>query len=100
MTRSTAEIEADIAAELEFKKAKFMIPSTARGDKAAAARMERDLDPEIRRLEERLLRAKALRKMTSTVFANAERSIALTSRELTRRIGLAPAQGRQQWTSR
>jgi hypothetical protein len=38
--------------------------------------------------------AKAYRKLLSSLFANVERSSANVSRELTRRVGMAPKEGR------
>ena len=95
-----AEVDEDDAeAALKVAESKYMIKNTERGDKVTVVRAERDTDPEVQALSFEVLRCKAFRKMTATLFSNTERSTFLLSRELSRRTGLAPALGRQHRTS-
>lgn len=90
-----AEIEEeDAEAALRFAQAKYYIEGTERGEKVTRVRAERDSDPEVIKLSDELRAKKASRKLVTTLLANIERSTFLVSRELTRRVGLAPAQGR------
>lgn len=92
-----ADIEEDDAeAALTTASAKYMILNapTGRDDKVTIIRAQRDADPEVVALSQKVREAKAFRKMVTTIFTNLERSTAAISRELSRRIGLAPAQGR------
>jgi hypothetical protein len=57
-------------------------------------RAERDTDPEVMAAQARYDQAKARRKMTGVLCGNMERGAALLSRELTRRVGRAPVEGR------
>ena len=63
-------------------------------DKVTYARAERDADPEMVRLRRRFEEAKAYRKMLGVLCGNMERGAALLSRELTRRVGRTPVEGR------
>jgi hypothetical protein len=63
-------------------------------DKVTFARAERDADPEMVRLRREFEQAKAYRKMLGVMSNNMERGAALLSRELTRRVGRAPVEGR------
>lgn len=94
-----AEIDEDDAeAQLKVAEAKYMVVNTGRGEKVTVVRAERYTDPEVAVLSKEQLRCKAFRKMTATLMANTERSTFLLSRELSKRTGLAPANGRTQWT--
>jgi hypothetical protein len=57
-------------------------------------RAERDMDPEVQAARSRFDQAKAQRKMLTVLCSNMERGAALLSRELTRRVGRAPVEGR------
>lgn len=90
-----ADIEEDeAAAALKVAEAKYMVLNTETGDKVTVVRAEREVDPEVRELAEVLARKTALRKMLATLLGNIERSTNTTSRELTRRVGLAGPSGR------
>lgn len=63
-------------------------------------RAERDTDPEVMAARSRFDQAKARRKMLGVLCGNMERAAALLSRELTRRVGRAPVEGRAaSWTT-
>lgn len=93
-----ADIEEDEAeAALAVESAKYVIRSMSE-EKITMARLLRDADTEIAELSAKVRQAKAFRKMVTTLFNNTERSANLVSRELSRRIGLAPGQGRSNRT--
>lgn len=58
------------------------------------ARAERDMDPEVIAARNEHDEAKARRKLLGVLSNNMERGAALLSRELTRRVGRAPVEGR------
>lgn len=90
--------EDDAQARLKMSESMFIVRNVGPGEPGIMrAQRERDLDPEVMRLRNEVLYCHAKVKITSTLFENTERSIALISRELSRRIGLAPAQGRTAW---
>lgn len=91
-----AEIEEDeVESQLSFEESKYIVLNTpADGKGVVRAAKERRITPEVNRLRALVLETKALRKMTETLYANMERATFVLSRELSRRIGLAPAQGR------
>jgi hypothetical protein len=81
-------------------EAKYIVLNVGKGEAGIQrANKERDIDTEVIGLREKVLQAKALRKMLITVFTNIDRSMFVVSRDLSRRIGLAKPQGRQQWTA-
>jgi hypothetical protein len=57
-------------------------------------RAERDTDPEVMAAQAAFSQMKARRKMMGVLCGNMERGAALLSRELSRRIGRAPVEGR------
>lgn len=58
------------------------------------ARAERDMDPEVIAARNAHDEAKARRKLLGVLSNNMERGASLLSRELTRRVGRAPIEGR------
>jgi hypothetical protein len=63
-------------------------------DKVTFARAERDTDPEIVIARQRVTTAWSRRKVLMVLCGNMERDASLLSRELSRRIGRAPVEGR------
>lgn len=99
LTRAVVE-EDDAEADLEIEEAKFIVLNTEAGKPGVQrATKERRVDQQVNVLRARVLEKKALRKMIETLFNNMERSTFALSRELSRRIGLAPAQGRMNRTT-
>lgn len=96
-----AEVQEDDAeAKLKVMEAKYIVSNTERGERGIQrAGKERDVDPQVIEQRDEVLRAKALRKMMQTMFGNTERSTALASRELTRRVGLGSPQRTRSWTA-
>jgi len=87
--KADAEIEeARAESRLRFTQATKLVESwstaTAK-DRVTVAKAERDTDPEVERAEQKLLRAKAERKMYTVTYDNCERCSNLISREVTRR---------------
>lgn len=63
-------------------------------------RAERDTDSEVMAAKSAFNEAKARRKMMGVLCGNMDRGAALLSRELSRRIGRAPVEGRAaSWTT-
>lgn len=62
--------------------------------KVTVARAEAHLHPDFLAARDRFDQAKARRKMLAVLSTNMERAAALLSRELSRRIGRAPVEGR------
>jgi hypothetical protein len=92
--------EEEAEASLRVAEAKYIVLNVGKGEAGIQrANKERDIDTEVIGLREKVLQAKALRKMLITVFTNIDRSMFVVSRDLSRRIGLAKPQGRQQWTA-
>jgi hypothetical protein len=94
-----AEIEEDRAAHnLKITEAKTMIDQWSektKGDTVTLAKARRDTDPAVVSCQEEYLRARAYRKLVESVFERCERGAQVLSRELSRRIGLAPKEMRQ-----
>lgn len=87
--------EEDAEGDLRVAEARFIISKMEIDDeKITTARLQRDSNPEVIRLQKELRRRRAVRKMLITYFTNYERSAAVLSRELTRRTGLAPWENR------
>lgn len=63
-------------------------------DKVTFARAERDLDPTVIAARQKFETVKAKRKIFMVMCGNMDRGAALLSRELSRRIGRAPVEGR------
>lgn len=88
--------EDDAEAILKVVESKYVVANTTAGERGLQrALRERDLDDEVIKSRDKVRALHTRVKMTRTLFENTERSIALVSRELSRRIGLAPMQGRQ-----
>ena len=63
--------------------------------KVTETRAAIDASPEMERARQNVLNVYAKRKMTQVIFTNCERTAALISRELSRRIGRDPLERRQ-----
>jgi len=101
--RVTSEIE-EANAETDLKVLEAVsLASGWEGPKESritVLRAERDMDPEVMAARSRFDQAKARRKMMGVLCGNMERGAALLSRELSRRIGRAPVEGRAAgWTT-
>jgi hypothetical protein len=101
--RVAAEIE-EATAETELKVLEAVgLTAGWEGPKESRVtivRAERDMDPEVVAARSRFDQAKARRKMLAVLCGNMERAAALLSRELTRRVGRAPVEGRLAgWTT-
>jgi hypothetical protein len=68
---------------------------TAKGDTVTLAKARRDVDPEVIEQQEEHLNSRAYRKMVDAVFERCERGAQVLSRELSRRISIAPQERRQ-----
>lgn len=88
-------MEEDAEGDLKVAEAKFVISKMETNEeKITTARLLRDSDPAVVRLQKELRRRRAVRKLLTTYFGNFERSASVLSRELTRRTGLAAHEGR------
>jgi hypothetical protein len=67
----------------------------AKGDTVTLAKARRDVDTEVVSTQDIYLEARAFRKLTESVFERCERGAQVISRELSRRISLAPQERRQ-----
>lgn len=67
----------------------------AKGDTVTLAKARRDVDTEVVSTQDTYLEARAFRKLTESVFERCERGAQVISRELSRRISLAPQERRQ-----
>lgn len=94
-----AEIAEDRTAHiLKVTESKAIIgqwSDKVKGDTVTLAKARRDVDPEVLLAQDSHLEARAVRKLTESVFDRCERSAQVLSRELSRRIGLAPKEYRQ-----
>lgn len=94
-----AEIAEDRTANnLKIVEAETMINqwgAGAKGDTVTLAKARRDVDPNVVQAQEEHLNARAYRKLVDSVFDRCERGAQVLSRELSRRIGLAPKEARQ-----
>jgi len=99
-----AEVEEEkTEAALEFFKAKGMALNWdmdgKKDKKVTVARARMLASPEYQKLQSDYLTAYARRKMTAAICAGCERSAAIMSRELSRRIGAAGGERRaSRWT--
>lgn len=93
------EIEEDRTAHnLKLCEAKAIITQWSdkvKGDTVTLAKARRDVDPAVVEAQEEHLQVRAVRKLTESVFDRCERSAQVLSRELSRRISLAPKENRQ-----
>lgn len=94
-----AEIAEDRKAHiLKVTEAKTIILQTSdkmKGDTVTLAKARRDIDPMVLEAQDDYLEARAYRKLVESVFERCERGAQVLSRELSRRIGLAPKESRQ-----
>ena len=101
--RVTVEIEeANAETDLKLLEATSMAAGWEgpKESRITVLRAERDIDPEVVAARSRFENAKARRKMLAVLCGNMERGAALLSRELTRRVGRAPVEGRSAgWSS-
>lgn len=67
----------------------------AKGDTVTLAKARRDTDPAVVEATNEYLEARAVRKLTEAVFERCERGAQVISRELSRRISIAPSERRQ-----
>lgn len=93
-----AEIEEDrLLNASKFEDASALIgqwAAEAKGDRVTIAKARRDTDPRVIAATEAYRQARAYRKLVESVFDRCERGAQVLSRELSRRIGLAPREGR------
>lgn len=95
--RVAAEIEeANAETELKVLEATAIVDNWGgtKDDRVTVTRAARDMDPEVRTAREKHDQAKARRKVLGVLANNMERGAALLSRELTRRVGRSPVEGR------
>jgi len=96
-------VQAEIVEERSANNQKFAESTTlisqwgegAKGDTVTLAKARRDVDPEVMKATDEYLEARALRKLTEAVFERCERGAQVISRELSRRISMAPNDRRQ-----
>lgn len=96
-------VQAEIAEDrtennLKISEAEAMIgqwSDKVKGDTVTLAKARRDVDPAVIKAREEHLQARAYRKLVESVFERCERGAQVLSRELSRRIGLAPKEYRQ-----
>lgn len=67
----------------------------AKGDTVTLAKARRDTDPQVMQDTDNYLQSRAFRKLTESVFERCERGAQVISRELSRRISMAPTERRQ-----
>lgn len=70
-----------------------------KGDTVTLAKARRDVDPKVVEQQESHLEARAYRKLVDSVFERCERGAQVLSRELSRRIAMAPQERKQQYYS-
>lgn len=83
---------------LKVIEARTIISQTVdkmKGDTVTLAKARRDIDSDVLVAQDDYLEARAIRKLTESVFERCERGAQVLSRELSRRIGLAPKENRQ-----
>lgn len=94
-----AEIAEERAAtDLKLMEARTLIGQWgdgAKGDTVTLAKARRDVDTDVVDAQDAHLEARAFRKLTESVFERCERGAQVISRELSRRISLAPSERRQ-----
>ena len=95
-------VQAEIAEErerniLEYLQSSVLIEqwdNKMKGDLVTVAKAKRDVDPRITDQLEVYTQKRAYRKLVDTVFDRCERGAQVVSRELSRRISLAPKDNR------
>lgn len=93
----TAEItEERCANDVKLIEAKTLIAqwSGDKNDTVTLAKARRDTDETVIHLQELYLNSRAYRKLVESVFERCERSAQILSRELSRRISVAPQERR------
>lgn len=94
-----AEIDEErVANDLKVTEAEVLIGQwgvSTKGDTVTLAKARRDVDPEVIKWQNKHLEARAYRKLVDSVFERCERGAQLLSRELSRRISMAPQDRRQ-----
>jgi hypothetical protein len=95
-----AEVEEhDAESKLEYAEMQAMMKDWDGKGTVAARKAEAKQDPEVERLEAEHLKRYAERKYIKMIYENCERSAALVSRELSRRIGRDGTERRNtRWT--
>lgn len=91
-------VEERSATHQKFAEAKILINQWgegAKGDTVTLAKARRDVDPDVVQATDEYLEARAFRKLTEAVFERCERGAQVISRELSRRISMAPNERRQ-----
>jgi hypothetical protein len=93
-----AEIDEErVANDLKIIEAEVLIGqwgATTKGDTVTLAKARRDVDPDVTAQQSKHLKARAYRKLVDSVFERCERGAQLLSRELSRRISMAPQERR------
>lgn len=93
-----AEIDEDrLLNASKFEDASALIgqwAAEAKGDRVTIAKARRDTDPRVIAATEAYRQARAYRKLVEAMFDRCERGAQVLSRELSRRIGLAPREGK------
>ncbi len=89
--------EIDCETRLKYLQATGLVESWTgtKEDRVTVAKAERDLDPEVKEATEAYNEARKHRKKLGVLVNNMERSAAMVSRELTRRVGREPVDRRQ-----
>lgn len=89
-----AEIEEEKAAsDIKIAEASELIgqwDAESKGDRVTIAKARRDIAPMVVDKQNAHLQARAYRKLVESVFDRCERGAQVLSRELSRRIGMAP----------
>jgi hypothetical protein len=84
--------------ELEYLQSSILIEqwdNKMKGDLVTVAKAKRDIDPRITSQVELYTSKRAYRKLVDTIFDRCERGAQVVSRELSRRISMAPQERRQ-----
>ena len=84
--------------ELEYLQSSILIEqwdNKTKGDLVTVAKAKRDIDPRIVSQIETYTSKRAYRKLVDTIFDRCERGAQVVSRELSRRISMAPQERRQ-----
>lgn len=93
-----AEIDEDrLLNSSKFEDASALIgqwSAEAKGDRVTIAKARRDTDPRVVAASEAYRQARAYRKLVESMFDRCERGAQVLSRELSRRIGLAPRENK------
>jgi hypothetical protein len=90
-------IEERTANQQKFSEATVLIEQWgegAKGDTVTLAKARRDTDPAVVDAANEYLEARAVRKLTESMFERCERGAQVVSRELSRRISMAPNERR------